>query len=159
MRRHILIREGAPRIQEIEKLEVLVHELAHYMGAAHSGNQNSVMRPVLGDGQSRARSFQILLDEPNAEIVRVVSEEMVRKNVSNMSQLSVGTQVRVRDQYLALAKESDDKVAPLYAKLMDRLIKASVEKREQLLRARKSREAARQKKNDMSAKVSEAAKQ
>lgn len=132
MRRHILLREAAPKIEEIERLEVLVHELSHFLGAAHSGNANSVMRPVLGDGKSRARAFRIKLDEPNAQIVRLISGEMASRNVKSMHALSVATKTAIRDNYLVLAKSfPQDDVAKNYAALMNRSIQASLTKRQQ----------------------------
>lgn len=138
MRKHILIREGSPNVQEIERLEVLVHELAHYLGAAHSAHANSVMRPVLGDGQSRARSFRIQLDEANASIVRLVSFEMANRNVMNMHRLSIPTKVGIREQYAKLARDfPDDPVALAYVKVMDRSIKASLAVRQRQVDAAK----------------------
>ena len=51
---HILIREWKPRT-EPERLEVLVHELGHFLGACHSPENDSVMRPLLGDGRANLR--------------------------------------------------------------------------------------------------------
>ena len=127
MRRHILIREGSPKVQETERLEVLVHELAHYLGAAHSGETNSVMRPALGDGKSRARAFRIRIDMPNANIVRLVSAEMAMRNVTRMDQLSISTKRAVRNQYATLARLfPEDKVAGHYVLVMDKLIQRSL---------------------------------
>ena len=147
LRKHILIREGAPNVQEVERLEVLIHELAHYLGAAHSGNPGSVMRPVLGDGRSRARSFQIVLDEPNAQIVRLVTEEMASRNVKSMYQLTIPAQIEVRKQYLTLAQQfPEDKVAGAYAGVMERSIRRAVQRRQQIQEARaKARQAAKAK--------------
>jgi len=150
MRKHILIREGAPNIQEVERLEVLVHELAHYLGAAHSGDLNSVMRPVLGDGRSRARSFRIRLDESNAKVVQLVSTEMATRNVTNMHALTLETRNAIRDQYFLLAKEApEDDVAKLYVSLMDRSIQHSVVQRQRMLQARQKK---REQENEKAAK-------
>lgn len=141
MRRHILLREGSPNVQEVERLEVLVHELAHYLGAAHSGRSDSVMRPVLGDGQSRVRAFQIKLDEPNAGIVRLVSHEIATRHVKNMHQLSVRTKVEIRNLYAELARGfPEDEVAKRYVQIMDRSIKASVAQRQKQIQAAKSKQ-------------------
>lgn len=127
LRKHILIREGSPNTGETERLEVLVHELAHYLGAAHSGQSNSVMRPVLGDHQSRARAFQIRLDRENAEIVRLVSNEMVLFHIKSVHQLSIPSKTALREQYERLAKSfPKDEVARRYVMLMDKSIRASV---------------------------------
>lgn len=130
LRKHILIREGSPQIQEIERLEILVHELAHYLGAAHSGSLDSVMRPILGDGQSRARAFQIRLDPQNAEIIRLVSSEMADYHVRSMYRLSVRTKLQLRDQYKSLARSFPaDEVAKRYALLMEKSIRFSLAER------------------------------
>ena len=43
---HILIREWSKHVGESERLELLVHELGHYFGSAHSPEKASVMRPI-----------------------------------------------------------------------------------------------------------------
>jgi hypothetical protein len=136
MRKHILIREGSPKTQEIERLEVLIHELSHYLGAAHSGLPDSVMRPVLGDGQSRARAFQIKLDENNAKIVRLVSHEMASLHITSMHRLTIGTRMELQKLYVRLAREfPEDEVAGKYAVLMDKSIRFSMAARQKQLEA------------------------
>jgi len=133
---HILIREGSPSIQESERLEVLVHELSHYLGAAHSGRDDSVMRPVLGDGRSRARAFRIVLDPPNAEIIRLVSSEVLDNRVRHIHQLTMPTKLRLREQYLLLARDNPrDQVARKYALLMDKSIRRAIAQAQQRQRA------------------------
>ena len=150
IRRHIMIREGSPRIQEVERLEVLVHELAHYLGAAHCGRADSVMRPVLGDGQSRAKAFEIQLDETNARIINLVSAEMASRHVNHIQRLSLQTKAALRDLYRSIDKDfPDDEVARRYAHYMDQSIKASLNnRRRQLERQRRAAEQARRKANE-----------
>src|SRR5205085_2261216 len=62
----ILIREHGPGTSDRERLEVLVHELGHFLGAAHSPETNSVMRPNLADKQANRRDFHIMFDPVNA---------------------------------------------------------------------------------------------
>lgn len=131
MRKHILIREGTKVGSEVERLEVLVHELAHYLGAAHSPDQTSVMRPILGDGQSRARSFQIKLDAPNARIVSIVSGEMANRNVRSLHQMSLPARAQVRELYAGIARAfPEDEVAGRFVNVLDRSIKHSVAQRQ-----------------------------
>lgn len=101
---HILIREWGPRITEIERLEVLVHELGHFLGAAHSPESESVMRPVLGDGRARLGNFRITFDPVNALSVYLLAEELRLRRVTNFRQLSLGTSLRLRQLYGVLAE-------------------------------------------------------
>ena len=38
------------------------HELGHFLGSVHSPEADSVMRPVLGDRQSRSVKFRVGFD-------------------------------------------------------------------------------------------------
>ncbi len=58
---YILIRENARSVLEPERLEVLVHELGHFLGAAHSSRPDSVMRPVVGDGRAARGHIKLRL--------------------------------------------------------------------------------------------------
>ena len=55
LRRHLLLREWSPSLSESERIELLVHELGHYLGAGHSPESDSIMRPVLGIDSHAAR--------------------------------------------------------------------------------------------------------
>ena len=155
MRRHIMIREGSPRIQEVERLEVLVHELAHYLGAAHCGRADSVMRPVLGDGQSRAKAFEIKLDETNARIINLVSAEMASRHVSHIRQLSLHTQSALRELYRNIDSDfPDDEVARRYAHYMDQSIRAALTRRRRMEIQRRAAEQARKKAKEETASSS-----
>lgn len=52
---YVLIREWGRQVTDPERLEILTHELGHYLGAVHSPEPKSVMRPDLSDWQSRVR--------------------------------------------------------------------------------------------------------
>ena len=158
LQRHILIREGSPATIEVERLEVLVHEIGHYLGAAHSKQADSVMRPVLGDGMSRFRDFRIGFDQHNAEVIRLVSREVRERGVKRMHDLSIQTKGHLRQRYVTLAKEfPKDPTARRYALLMDQSIRYSLSRRQKpkaevslvqqgLDQLRRDREAARKKK-------------
>ncbi|HVT27991.1 MAG TPA: matrixin family metalloprotease [Lacipirellulaceae bacterium] len=116
---HILVREGSPEIDEPERLEFLVHELGHYLGAAHSPEPQSVMRPVLGDNRAGRSDFRIQFDPVNALAIAMVGEEMRRANVRNVSQLKYATRRRLEQIYRELARAiPDDPAAAHYAMLM-----------------------------------------
>ncbi len=84
---YILIREWGRQITDSERLEILVHELGHYLGAAHSPDSKSVMRPDISDRQSRARSFKIGFDTVNARILRIIGDELRKRPVGYLAQL------------------------------------------------------------------------
>jgi hypothetical protein len=101
---HILVREWSQHISEPERLELLVHELGHFLGASHSPEQTSVMRPVLGNKQAVRVDFQVRFDPVNALIIGMVGEEMGRRKIQHFSQLTAGTKDRLRQIYGALSQ-------------------------------------------------------
>jgi hypothetical protein len=119
-RPHILIREWGRQITEPERLEMLVHELGHYLGAVHSPEPKSVMRPDLSDRQSRARSHKIGFDARNAEAIRIVSDELRKRPIGHLGQLSPEAKARLRPLYQSLfAALPKDPAAPRYLALLD----------------------------------------
>ncbi|MBX7167623.1 MAG: hypothetical protein K1X74_14935 [Pirellulales bacterium] len=104
-RRHCLVREWPNKIvTEAERLEVLVHELAHLLCATHSPEPDSVMRPILGDGRARARNFRIQIDPANALILHLVGEELRVRNIYGLSELSTTTKLQLARIYAELEK-------------------------------------------------------
>lgn len=125
MRTHILLRENARSVYEPDRLEVLTHEMGHYLGAAHSPNSNSVMRPVLADGRARSKTYQISLDEQNAEIVRLVSAEIRQRKIKHYQQLSPLTLQKLKILYRQLNRRlPSDPAAPIFISFVDRLLQA-----------------------------------
>jgi len=62
----ILLREEAPQITEVERLETLLQEIGHYLGAVHTSDENSIMRTVLHERHARNVNFEIAFDPLNA---------------------------------------------------------------------------------------------
>ncbi|MEX2140489.1 MAG: M12 family metallo-peptidase [Pirellulales bacterium] len=109
---HILLREWSQHVTEPERLELLVHELAHFLGAAHSPENGSVMRPLLGDRQARARAFRIALDPVNALAMSVVGEEIRDRGITSFAQLSEPSRARLEAVYTTLAQSMPNDPAP-----------------------------------------------
>lgn len=103
---HILIREWSRHVGEPERLELLVHELGHFLGASHSPAKDSVMRPVLGDRQAIRANFQIRFDPINTLVIAMVVEEVRRRHIRSFSELTAGTKRRLRQVNARLADKS-----------------------------------------------------
>ncbi len=104
LRSHILIREWAHRISKPERLEVLLHELGHFLGATHSPEANSAMRPKVGDHRSNARSFRIGFDPANTLIMNLVAEELRTRQIRSLAQLRPSTKAQLDSVYAGLAQ-------------------------------------------------------
>ncbi|MEM6798091.1 MAG: M12 family metallo-peptidase [Planctomycetota bacterium] len=99
LRQHILLREWSGVVSERERLELLIHELGHFFGATHSPEQNSVMRPILGDRQARRKAFTVRFDPVNALIMAMVAEEVRRRGITSFTEMSNGTRSRMAQIY------------------------------------------------------------
>jgi hypothetical protein len=105
---HILVREWSRQMSEPERLELLVHELGHFLGASHSPEQTSVMRPVLGDRQAVRKGFQVRFDPVNTLIISMVGEELRRRRIQNIADVTMGTKLRLRQIYQSLSPTLPD---------------------------------------------------
>jgi hypothetical protein len=101
---HILIRERSKKMSEVEKLEILVHEIGHYLGANHSGDGNSVMRPMLADRQAVERRFRIFYDPLNALAVNLIAAEYRANQVRRPEELSDATRIKLLAIYAEQAR-------------------------------------------------------
>ncbi len=118
---HVLVRERGQRLlSERAQLELLVHELGHYLGAVHSPEGGSAMRPVLGDGLADSPGFQIGLDPVNTMIVYLVGEELRGRKIRGIWDLGPEVKSQLRQIYGDLAKSlPDDPAAEAYRKALD----------------------------------------
>ena len=106
---HILVREWSANMSEVEREEVLLHEIGHYLGAVHSPDPQSVMRPILADNQAVLARFRVRFDPVNTLLVNLVSEEIRIRSVTSVTEMTDGTRARLDQIYgkLALATPQD----------------------------------------------------
>ncbi|MDZ7618516.1 MAG: hypothetical protein U1E05_16050, partial [Patescibacteria group bacterium] len=111
----ILIREWSQHVTTSERLEVLVHELGHVFGAAHSPESVSVMRPMLGDRQSHARSFRIGFDPLNTLAMCLLTNELRHAPFRGFASIRPEGRESLRQVYAALSRAMpDDPAAKRY---------------------------------------------
>jgi hypothetical protein len=115
------LREWSKHVSEAERLELLVHELCHFLGAAHSPESVSVMRPILGDRQVRLKSFTIAVDPVNALVMNLVADDIRDRGIKSFGQISDTTAARLRVIYEVLGEAlPDDPAAKNYLGFLDR---------------------------------------
>jgi hypothetical protein len=117
---HILIDEGMP-LAESQRLEVLVHELGHLLGAVHTKDAESVMRLSPGDGRSTMKGFRIGFDPLNALAINLVAAEAMKSPpVRKLGALSASTRRQLTDLYKEMARQMpEDQAVERYLRLLD----------------------------------------
>jgi len=116
---HVLVREWSKFLGESERLEVLVHELGHILGAAHSPEPQSVMRPSLGDDQLKARGFVLRSDPLNTLGMYMVGEQLQSGGYTRFKEMPLATRRRLADVYAEIAIAlPKDPAAMQYLKLL-----------------------------------------
>jgi len=111
LRQHILIREWSKNMGQGERLEVLLHELGHYLGATHSPENDSAMRPMLNDGKANLRSFRLGFDPVNTLVMCLVGDEIREHNVRYLHELSPKTRKQLQSIYREIIKITPDEPA------------------------------------------------
>lgn len=110
---HILIREWTRVVREPQRMEVLLHEVGHYLGAAHSPEYDSVMRPKLGDLQANAQAFRIGFDPVNTLALYLIGLELrSRDDVPMFRELSMPVKLQLYRIYSTLAIAMPEDPAP-----------------------------------------------
>ncbi|MGA2798585.1 MAG: M12 family metallo-peptidase, partial [Thermoguttaceae bacterium] len=118
---YILVREmGSQHVSISERLEILVHEIGHYLGASHTADMDSVMRPMLGDRRSHSLSFRIGFDPLNTLAMNLVSDELRAQAYHGYPFMPLDTRRELQRIYLALGKElPDDPAAEEYITMLN----------------------------------------
>jgi hypothetical protein len=116
---HILLKERSPKVRETERLELLVHELGHYLGASHSPEPDSVMRPVISGGLQRRVDVHIQFDPVNTLLIAMMGDEIRHRRVRKLADLSLPTKRRMRQIQTVLVKAlPDDPAAGHFVQLL-----------------------------------------
>jgi hypothetical protein len=97
-----MLKERTPNVRDPEKLELLVHELCHFLGASHSPEPMSVMRPVLTESRLRKIGQQIYLDPVNTLLMSLLSDELQGGRVRTFADVSFPTKQRMMEIYQVL---------------------------------------------------------
>ena len=119
---HILIRNWSQHVGPSERVEILAHEMGHFLGAAHSGEMNSIMRPVVSMGRGRGGGYRIGFDPLNILVMNDYAEELRRKPSLRFGQISPEMADRLKRVYATMAKHyPEDDAAARFAQAMDRL--------------------------------------
>ena len=108
---HILVREWSKHVGEPERLELLVHEIGHFLGAVHSPEPGSVMRPVVGDKKAIRNDFRIRFDPVNTLAMAMIVEEMRRRSIRKSSDLTQGTSRRLAQVFGSLTGNAPPQAA------------------------------------------------
>lgn len=115
----ILLRERSRNILEPERLELLVHELGHYLGASHSPEPTSVMRPLLTGGLQRRAGARVQFDPVNTLLIAMLGDELRSRKVKRLADVSPPTRQRMGEIYRVLTKAlPKDPAAAQYLQLL-----------------------------------------
>jgi len=119
---YVLLKERAPNVEETERLELLVHELGHCLGASHSPEPQSVMRPLLTGGHQRRMGARIQFDAVNTLLVAMVGDELRHHGARSVADISRSTRKRMLEIYGVLETAMpDDPAAAQYRKMVGRV--------------------------------------
>jgi VanZ family protein/O-antigen ligase len=100
---HLLIYEDPASPSEHERLESLLHVLGHYLGAAHSPESGSVMRPELRLLPSDTHTL-VRFDPINALAMALVGEDLATMAPRTVGQISPSARERLHSIYATLAE-------------------------------------------------------
>ncbi|NOY43172.1 MAG: matrixin family metalloprotease [Planctomycetes bacterium] len=116
---YILLKERSPQVRETERLEMLVHEMGHHLGAAHSPEPYSVMRPLITGGQQRAVGSRIRFDPVNTLLMAMVGEEIRSRRLRSLASLPEAKKKRMAEIYGVLVKVMpEDPAAAHYQRIL-----------------------------------------
>ncbi len=124
LHRHIVLPEDVPQRTEAEAVEILLHELGHFLGAVHSPESNSAMRKGLPDGQARLRGFTPRFDPVNVLAMNLMADEIGARGVKRLEDLSPRTAAHLRQIYSVMdASNPEDPNARIQLAYLDAAVR------------------------------------
>ena len=132
---HILIREFAPQFSENERVEALIHELGHWLGAVHNPDPHCYMNPTLAERQSRRAAFVKTFNPINALLINLWADVWAnRKNgLMNMSDKRIEEFIEIYS-FMSKIPHTDSNAASI-EKLLTIVAQQEKIRREQIRRA------------------------
>lgn len=120
---YILVREWPHYVTKPEAVEVLVHELGHYLGGVHSPEPDSVLRPQLANRRIMTID-DIRFDPINTFIIALLAQERIRnKAVRHLRTVSRETKIPLLNAYGTLAQTlPDDTTARQYMAMLGEVV-------------------------------------
>ncbi|MEA1950584.1 MAG: matrixin family metalloprotease [Planctomycetota bacterium] len=102
---YILIREWSQHVAYSERLEIVVHEIGHVLGAPHSPDKHSVMRPLVSDGKARDRDYRIAFDPMNTLVIFLFCEELRLRGARSLRHFRPERRKLLQSIYREMQKE------------------------------------------------------
>lgn len=99
---HALVKDGVPK-SEPERVEVMTHLLASWLGAVRSPDGGSVMRVKIGDGRANHRDWVTQFDPHNLLVMHIWAEELAAGRGSKPEQFSAKARARLAVLYKSIA--------------------------------------------------------
>lgn len=99
---HAPVRDGSPK-SELERVEVMTHVLASWLGAVRSADGGSVMRMKLGDGRANQRDWVTQFDPHNLIVMHIWAEELAAGRGPKPEQFSAKARARLAVLYRSIA--------------------------------------------------------
>lgn len=95
---HLLLPEVQEGLAEADQLALLLHELGHFLAAAHSPDENSVMRSPIVEGKKdvQRRPAGTRFDAINTLAMNLVAQEIRLRGARHVGQIERGTRAAIR---------------------------------------------------------------
>jgi hypothetical protein len=117
---YLMVREWSQHVSKNERLEIVAHELGHFLGAVHSGAPDSLMRPKLGDRLSNIAGFRVGCDPLNTLAMNIFADELRAGPYRGLHGMPLDARRQLLRIYSVLGKEvPKDPAAPQYIAMLN----------------------------------------